>query len=193
MICCRRRSHDHIEPAAWPTASATLGHNSCPLVGRCLIERKNPALKEGKRSVRPVEPVFQLAPLSPERLCENATLDFGQCECRDEEIRTRLLLKPVEQSSRRFPPRHFADNVRVEEISRQRSISRPCSIGRSISQSTPTNGDRRSAATMLAPDGVVATVFWVNSFRKRLAAASSAASWRATCRMSSLSRLRPQT
>jgi len=118
-ICCSRCDDDYVESTARATSFGALGHHPGPLVSRRFVKGKNSAFEKRERSFRPAKPSFQLAPFSPERRRKNTALDFGERERRDEEIGDRLLLEPVKQSRRGFRLGCVANDVRIEEISRQ--------------------------------------------------------------------------
>jgi hypothetical protein len=126
--------------------SSSRRHDPRPLHRCRLVKRENAAREERGRSFRAGEPRLQVAaPLTRSHL-EHATPYLGYGQRRDAEVAIGLVLNPVGDSARELGLGGFADDARVEEVTRHKSTSRGGTTSRSRFKLAPTRGDRRRAA-----------------------------------------------
>ena len=189
----RDGSYHHVRGVARSPGSVAFDHQAGPDQGGRFIERQNAPGKCGLRTVRPVEPSFEIAPSAPSEKAQQAAPNFGQGHARDEKVVVRLGGGPPNKRRRTHWLYEIADDVRVEQVARQRPSLRSRIAGRSNSTPAKADGARRRAARTppflpWGPDRLRPT-----SMRSRAASAPSSANRLAKVRINFWSSFRPIT
>src|SRR5437763_3545927 len=192
VIRHRSRGNNHIDWAARLAGRAPLCHNPAPLDRRTLVKWKDAAAEQCPRTLQAYEPSLQLAAPPARNHLHDRAPNLCNRERRDEEVVVGLSGKPIRQRFRNPGFRRITDDVGVEQITRHKSTSRGGTTSRSRFRSAPTHGDARTARHKPPRVDSGATAF-VTSFRRRAASASSAESFFANLRTSSLSCAKPRT
>lgn len=118
---------DRVERASRPAASLAVGHEARPDQGGCLVEGENPAGEQRLRALGTAEPVFQIVASLACWLFEDAAPDFRDGQRGDVKVFVVLIRQPREEGFRRRRLGGVADDVGVEQVSHQMSVSRPAS------------------------------------------------------------------
>src|SRR5262249_22950601 len=146
IVCDRDRPDHHVERTSWPSGQRALAHEAGPNERGIFLEAQYATGKQRLRALRPREPLLQPLPPLPGRHLQYATTYLGDCQRRNEQVVVGLPRHPRGERLRRDRLRDVADDIGVEEIARHNSTLRPASGERLSSRSTPTSGERRSAA-----------------------------------------------